>query len=351
MTPAPAEPTPLRFAVLLALLAGALALLCLLALSVGAVWVSPAEIVHILLGGKAEETTHAVLLLFRLPRVMTAVLAGAALALCGLQMQTLFQNPLAGPDVLGISAGASLGVAIVVLIGGSIGATLGAWGLTGAAVAGAAASMALVLAVSVRLRDNLTLLIAGLLVAGLVTAIVSVLQYFATADQMQSFVLWTFGSLGGVTWHRLGIIAPCVAVGVAASLVLAKPLNLLLLGEGYARSMGLNVRRTRYAVIGLVSLLTGCITAFCGPIAFVGIMVPHLARMALPTTNHFKLLPAVALVGAITLVVCDMVAQLPGLSMSLPINAVTSLVGAPVVIWVILTRHEAGRSLGRGRFG
>lgn len=341
----------MRFDVVLATLVLSLLALFILALCVGAVWVPPGNVVSILLGSVPDATQADIVLLFRLPRLLTAVLAGSALALCGLHMQTLFQNPLAGPDVLGISAGASLGVALVVLLGGAFGSALGVWGLTGAAVMGASASMALVLAVSLRLRDNLTLLIVGLMVTGLVTAIVSILQYFATADQTQSFVLWTFGSLGGVTWGRLSVMAPCVALGAMASLVLAKPLNLLLLGEGYARSLGLDVRRTRYGIIVLVAVLTGSVTAFCGPIAFVGIAVPHLTRLLLPTTNHFKLLPAAAIVGSITLVACDMLAQLPGLSMSLPINAVTSLVGAPVVIWVILTRHEAGRSLGRGRFG
>ncbi len=333
-------------------MAAALIFTLLLGLTAGSVFISPWHVLQILTGSAEPSAYNDIVLLFRLPRILTAVFAGAALALAGLLMQTLFQNPLAGPDVLGITAGASLGVAIFTLVGGAAIAGLGlnAVGFTtvGFAVAGSAVAFLAVLAASSRLRGNLTLLILGLMVASIVAALVSALQFFATADETRAFMLWTFGSVGGVTWARLWVLLPTVCLGLAAAALLAKPLNLLLLGEAYAASLGLQVARMRMGILVVTSLLTGAVTAFCGPIAFIGIAVPHIARRLLPTTDHRYLLPLSALTGAFTLAVCDLIAQLPGTSLSLPINVVTSLVGAPVVIVVVLRRSGLWGSFSTG---
>ena len=327
---------------------GALALLFLLALAVGSVHIPPGDIVAILTGGTpGRETWTDIVLRFRLPRALTAVLAGAALSVSGLQMQTLFRNPLAGPFVLGISSGASLGVALVVLAAGAgasavlsgLGA-LGSFGNAMAASLGAAAVLGLVLAVARRIQNNMTLLILGLMFGYASGALVSILVSFSAPERVQTYLIWTFGSFGGVTWSQIRVFAPSVLLGLGISLCSAKPLNALLLGENYARSMGLTVGRARIWILTSASVLAGATTAFCGPIAFLGVAVPHLCRSLCNTSDHRILLPAVVLVGAILALVSDLIARMPGSQHALPLNAVTALLGAPVVTWVILRRRN-----------
>jgi iron complex transport system permease protein len=326
--------------------------LFLINVSSGSVSIPFSEILAMLFGKAASKPSWEVIFFdFRLPKAITASLAGAGLAVSGLQMQTYFRNPLAGPFVLGISSGASLGVALFVLAGTSWGIGFwlsgwaGPWLLTLAAVGGAALVMLLVLLAALRLKDSMTILIVGLMFGSATGAIVSVLQFFAEAGQIQAYLVWTFGSLGNLSWLQLGVFIPVMILGLFICAFLAKPLNALLLGESYARSMGLKVANVRFGIILSTSLLAGCVTAFCGPIAFIGIAVPHLTRIVFNVADHRKLLPAVALFGAGILLFCDLVAQLPGTAQTLPINAVTSLIGAPVVIWVILRRRSAKNSM------
>jgi iron complex transport system permease protein len=281
------------------------------------------------------------------------VLAGAALAASGLQMQTLFRNPLAGPFVLGVNAGASLGVALVVLAAGGVGAAslLPEVGLSvdlgtvGAGMVGAAAVMLLVVSVGRRVRSVVTLLVLGLLIGYATSAAVSMLMHFSAADRIQAFVVWTFGSFGSVGWTRLGILAGAVAAGLAVAAVLVKPLNALLLGEAQAVSLGVRPARIRTLLVASSALLAGAVTAFCGPITFIGVAVPHLARSRLRTADHRVLLPAVVLLGGVVALLADIVSGMPGLDLRLPLNAVTSLLGAPVVATAVL-RSE--RIHGRG---
>jgi iron complex transport system permease protein len=284
----------------------------------------------------------------RLPKACTALLAGAALAVSGLQLQTLFRNPLASPSVLGISAGAALGVALVMMgLGGAttlqrvaqVGLS-GAWLIVAAASAGAALVLLVVLWVSYRIKDQVVILIVGLMIANITTSVVSIWQYFSEPELIRDYLMWTFGSLGGVSGDLLAVLALVVAAGFFGAFLLSKPLNALLLGEAYARSIGQDVQRVKMGVIITTSLLAGAVTGFCGPIAFIGIAVPHLTRALLHTANHHVLSPACAGMGAVVLLACDIVAHLPGYSSVLPINAVTALVGSPVVIWVIIRRNK-----------
>lgn len=332
---------------LLGLLCGALCLVFALDLALGSVRIPLDDIITILFGGGAgKESWRQIVLAYRLPRALTAVLGGAGLSVAGLQMQTLFRNPLAGPFVLGINAGASLGVAAAVLAaGGLAGAGLisglsifGSLGTVVSATLGAALVFGMIMLVSRRVESNMTLLILGLMFGHTAGAAVSVLLHFSAAEQIRIFVAWTFGSFAGVGWDQLQVLAPAVLAGLAAAFLLVKPLNALLLGEAYARSMGLTVRRARLAVLAGTSLLAGAITAFCGPIAFLGVAVPHLCRGLLGTSDHRLLVPAVTLTGGVLALTADLVAQLPGSQAVLPLNAVTSLIGAPVIIWVILQR-------------
>lgn len=331
------------------LLAGGVALLFLLNLAFGSVDIPLTDIIKILAGGTGEDPAwQKILINIRLPRAVTAILAGSALSVGGLQMQTLFRNPLAGPSVLGITSGASLGVAAVMLAGGSLTSIfaiqqLSAWGswlIVGAASLGSAAVLLLILLISVKVRDNVTLLIIGLMVGNITIAVVSIWQYFSHPEQIQDYLIWTFGSLGGVPLNQLWIVALVVLAGGGIATALSKPLNGLLLGENYARSMGLSVSKTRIWIIASTSLLAGGITAFTGPIGFIGIAVPHLTRSLLGTNEHRVLIPGTLLMGALLLLTCDLVARMPGSTATLPISAVTSLVGSPVVIWVIMQRKN-----------
>lgn len=327
-------------------LAALVALVFVLDVALGPVRIAPLRVVRLLLGqvGGADAAVAFIVNEIRLPKALTALAVGSGLAVSGLQMQTLFRNPLAGPSVLGLTAGAGLGVALVVLAGGGAAAGFavrqlglgGSWALVLAATAGAALVLGLVLALAARVRDNVVLLIVGLMIASATGAVVSLWQYFSAPEQIQEYLLWTFGALGGVTGAHLAVLATAVGAGLLGAFASAKPLNALLLGENYARSMGLNVRGARTLIIASTSLLAGAVTAFCGPIGFVGIAVPHLARALLRTADHRVLLPGAGLLGAALVLGCDCLAQLPGSQIPLPLNVVTSLLGAPVVLWVVL---------------
>lgn len=325
-------------------------ILFLLNISLGSVHIPLSDLINITLGGQGDKSTWVnIVWQFRIPKALTAVLAGFGLALSGLQMQTLFRNPLAGPFVLGITSGASLGVATLVMAGSLIGGIINysgvsSWLLVLAASGGAFLVFSLVMLVSTRIKDSMTLLVAGLMFGSATGAIVGIMQFFASAEQLQLYLIWTFGSLGGLTWDELKVLSIVIILGLALVITLMKPLNALLLGEEYAQSMGIPIKKSRIFIIISTSLLAGSITAFCGPIAFVGIAVPHLTRLMINTSDHKILLPAVGLTGAALLLICDTIAQLPGSQYILPINAVTSLVGAPVIIWIILKRKNISKS-------
>jgi iron complex transport system permease protein len=329
-------------------------ILFLISIALGSVAIPSDEILGLFFGKEmSKEAWETIILDFRIPKALTAILAGAALSVSGLIMQTFFRNPLAGPFVLGISSGAGLGVALLILAGGLLGlgfnwdVASGPWMMVWAATSGAAIVMGLVLLVAVRIPDSMTLLIIGLMFGSATGAMVSVLQYFSEAGEIQAYLIWTFGSLGNLSWYQWKVFAPMVFAGLLICTFLAKPLNAMLLGEAYAKSMGISIRRVRIGIIISTSLLAGAVTAFCGPIAFIGIAVPHLTRGLYPVSDHRKLLPAVALTGASVLLVCDIIAQLPGTAQMLPINAVTSLIGAPVVIWVIMRRKNMQNQFAR----
>ena len=320
----------------------------LLDLGFGAVNIPIHEVMNILLGQEAEKTTWTnIILKFRLPKALTATLAGAALGVSGLQMQTLFKNPLAGPFVLGISSGASLGVALVLLTASLTVPTLltdlgmiGDFSLVIAASFGAASVLGLMLVVSRRVQDTMTLLILGLLFGYATSAMVSILLQFSSQERIQSYIMWTFGSFTGVTWQQLAILTPVICVGLLIAVLQSKSLNALLLGESYARSLGLTVQKTRFSVISSASILAGAITAFCGPIAFLGVAIPHLCRSLFNTSDHRILIPSVIIMGAILALFADLVSQILINQMVLPLNAITALIGTPVVTWVILKRNS-----------
>jgi iron complex transport system permease protein len=317
----------------------------LLDLSTGTVHISLKEILHIFFSpSTADPTGQFIVRGIRLPKACTAVLAGCGLSVGGLQMQTLFRNPLADPSILGITAGASLGVAAVMLTGGSM-TTLyaikelgvsGSWLIICAACVGAGGVMLFVLILSRRLRDNVMMLIVGIMIGSITLALISIWQYFSNPEQVKDYLLWNFGSLGGVTGVQLSILSIVVVIGLIVALLSAKMLDALLLGENYARSMGLSARKARAIIICSTSLLAGSITAFCGPIGFIGIAVPHIARFLFNTASHRILIPACSLIGTILLLLCDTFAQLPGSQTVLPINIITSIVGAPLVILLLL---------------
>ncbi len=292
-----------------------------------------------------SETVRTVVLDYRLPKALTAILTGAALSLSGLQMQTIFRNPLAGPYVLGISAGASLGVALFVLGFSSafafgIFSAAGAWSLAMVAWAGSFLVMLLVLYVSAKVNDIMTILILGILFSSAVSAIVAILQYFSDESMLKAFIIWTMGSLGSVTRSQLMVLLPAIGAGILLAFFKVKDLNAFLLGEDYARSLGVSVKTSRVLILLSTSLLAGTITAFCGPIGFIGIAVPHICRVIFKTANHTILVPAVILTGSIVMLFSDIVSQLPGLQATLPINSVTALIGIPVIVWMIVKNRK-----------
>jgi len=293
----------------------------------------------------ADSNFETIILKFRLPKAITALTVGIALSLSGLQMQTVFRNPMAGPDVLGISSGASLGVAFVIL-GFSANISpdslkgFGNWILVAASWAGAGAVMILIMFISSRIKDIMTILILGIMLSSGISAIVTIMQYFSNETMLKAYVIWTMGSLGNLTSSQLNVLLICVSVGVLLSLISAKILNALLLGENYAGSIGLNVRYARIVVFACTSILAGSVTAFCGPIGFIGIAVPHLARILFKTSDHKILIPGTILTGGAVMLASDIISQLPGSESVLPVNSVTSLIGVPVVIWVILRNRK-----------
>ncbi|MGM0622042.1 MAG: iron chelate uptake ABC transporter family permease subunit [Bacteroidota bacterium] len=294
---------------------------------------------------ETNETYRTIILSFRLPKALTAIMTGAALSLSGLQMQTVFRNPLAGPYVLGISAGASLGVALFVLgfssvLAAGIFTTTGAWPLALVAWAGSFLVMLLVLYVSMKVNDIMTILILGILFTSAVSAIVSILQYFSNESMLKAFIVWTMGSLGNVTKAQLSVLAPAILAGILLAFLKIKDLNAFLLGENYARSLGVSIKSSRVIIFLSTSLLAGTITAFCGPIGFIGIAVPHICRVIFKTANHLILVPAVILTGSIVMLFSDIVSQLPGMQTTLPINSVTALIGIPVIIWMIVKNRK-----------
>lgn len=318
-----------------------LALLALLDIRLGSVQITFAEIIQHLRGSDAlTEQQLIILTKFRLPRLATALLAGAALPVCGLQMQTLFRNPLAGPYVLGISSGASFGAALVVL---GVGATgiVATWSLAVAAWVGAGVVMLLLLFVSFRIKDVMTILILGIMFSSGLAAVISIMQYFSQATALKSFVIWSMGSLGNVTGTQLQLMAWAILPLLLLSFAYVKVLNGLMLGEEYAVTMGISIVRSRILILATTSILAGTITAFCGPIGFIGIAVPHMARFLFNQSDHRILMPASMLTGMVVLVLSDIISQMPGTNQVLPINAVTSLIGIPVVIWLVIINRKA----------
>lgn len=324
--------------------------ICLLVLffaniSLGSVAIPLEDILNSMTGGNAtKESWKTIILNFRLPKAITAILVGSGLSISGLLMQTLFRNPLAGPFVLGISSGASLGVAILILGSSALGfllsSTISVWSLPIAASFGAFLVLSAVIIAANKVRNTMSILIIGLMFGSITSAIISVLSYFSEASQIQQFIFWGFGSLGNLSWNELSVFIVIWLLGITGILFIIKPLNSLLLGENYAKSVGINVKKNRNIILLITSVLTGVITAFSGPIAFVGLAVPHIARLIFNTSNHKLLLAASAILGACILLICDSIAQLPTLEFTLPINAITSIFGAPIVIWLLVRKKK-----------
>ena len=309
-------------------------------LALGSTDIALKEMWAALTGGEVDEVVRAIILKIRLTKAVVAVAAGAALSASGLAMQTLFRNPLAGPYVLGVSSGASLGVALFLLgaplLGVAGGSMMQSVGLAGAAWIGSALILAMVLAVSRRIKDIMVILILGMMFSSAVDSVVQILQYLSNESALKAFVIWTMGSLGDVTGEQLIVLLPVVVMGLVLSVAAIKPLNLLLLGENYARTMGLNVRRSRMMILSATVLLAGTITAFCGPIGFIGLAVPHVARMIFASADHRTLMPASMLLGAVVMLVCDLVSK----QLGFPINTITALLGIPIVVLVVVRKKS-----------
>ena len=328
-----------------ALLVTVLVLCFFINLSLGSISIPIKSIFNSLFGTIENSTWEVIISDYRLPKAITAILVGSGLGISGLLMQTLFRNPLAGPFVLGISSGASLGVALVILGSGLFGGFLAAvliskWSIVIASSLGSFFVLLAVLAVSSKVRDTMAILIIGLMFGSITAAVVSVLSYFSSAEQLQQYIFWGFGNLSNLSWSELLIFSIIYIVGIVLSIASIKGLNSLLLGDNYAKSLGLNLKQIRFILILATSLIAGTITAFAGPIAFIGLAIPHLTRQIFKSSNHKILIPAVFLFGAIVMLICDSIAQLPGSDYTLPINAITALVGAPVVIWLIVRQRK-----------
>jgi iron complex transport system permease protein len=305
----------------------------------GSIHISLSEIISVFFGKGAEGINSEILLNFRLPKAITAVLAGASLSVAGLMMQTLFRNPLADPYILGVSSGASLGVALVMMAAAFLPVAFvsSGWALIAAAIIGASIVLVLVVGVSFKVNNAVSLLIVGIMFGTIASSFVSVLQNFSNPDAIKLFVMWTFGSLSAVTWNYMTVLLPVVLVGLGLAFYLQKKLDGLLLGENYARGLGISITKTRFLIVLATGLLAGGITAFTGPIAFVGVAIPHIARGVFRTSLHRILLPACVLLGAALLLFCDIISQMP--TYTLPINTISALFGAPIIIWIILKRR------------
>ncbi|MEK6783503.1 MAG: iron ABC transporter permease [Bacteroidota bacterium] len=317
-----------------------LLLLFFLNIALGSVKIPFNQILESLSGQSEQNILNDIIWQFRFPKAITCIVAGASLATGGLLMQTLFRNALAGPDVLGLSAGASLLVSLTILSGNAIVLSNGPWAISIAASIGSGAVFLLIISIANRLRDNMSLLIIGLMIAAVTQSFVSVLQFVSKAEDLQAFMIWTLGSVGGTNGQEIEVMMVIFCIGGLISYSSIKSLNALLLGNNYAQSVGINLKRSRFLIVLATSLMTGVVTAFCGPIAFVGLAVPHMVRLMIRTSNHKILIPAVMIGGAILLLGCDILAQLPGSTQILPLNAVTSIIGAPVVIWMILKNKK-----------
>jgi iron complex transport system permease protein len=298
--------------------------------------------------GNGTEHGEIIVMQFRLPKAVTAILAGAGMAVSGLLMQTLFRNPLAGPDVLGVSSGAGLGVALTLLtlsplLSISPGSVLYGWSMILAAWAGAGAVMVVIMTVAARMRDIMSVLIVGLLLASAISSIVSLLQYFSNETMLKTYVIWTMGNLGNLSYMQIRILTLAVTAGSAMALIMVKPLNALLMGETFSMSVGVNMQRTRILLLATASIMAGSVTAFCGPIAFLGVAVPHITRLVFSSNDHRILMPGAAICGALILLVSDILSTLPGNGLMVPVNTVTSLIGIPVVLWIIAGKKGIGR--------
>lgn len=316
----------------------------LLDIFMGSISIKPGVVLSTLFN-HSHSDIQTIILKFRLPKAITALTVGVALSLSGLQMQTIFRNPMAGPDVLGISSGASLGVAFLILGFSSSFSPdnitgLGNWILVLASWLGAGTVMLLVMVISSRVKDIMTILILGIMLSSAISAIVTIMQYFSNETMLKAYVIWTMGSLGNLTSNQLNVLLISVSGGIVLSLFSAKMLNALLLGENYAASIGLNVKFARIVIFTCTSILAGSVTAFCGPIGFIGIAVPHVTRILFKTSDHKVLIPGTILFGGIIMIASDILSQMPGSGIVLPINAVTSLIGIPIVIWVILGKQK-----------
>ncbi|MDR1937573.1 MAG: iron ABC transporter permease [Tannerellaceae bacterium] len=337
----------MRLPLFLPVLVVLLFLLFMGSLVYGAVPIPLESVLDILSGRETERASwQHIILQSRLPQAVTAMLAGASLAVSGLLLQTLFRNPLAGPSILGISDGANLGVAAVMLyFGGSLGrlADLPVSGYPAiilAAFAGACAILGVILYFSSRVHNNVMLLIIGIMIGYLASSVISILNFYAAADKVHSYVMWGMGSFAGVSLEQLPLYSACAFGGLIPAILLIKPLNALLLGEMYAANLGIRIRRTRMLILLCTGLLTAITTAFCGPVAFIGLATPHIARLSLGSSNHKMLLPATLLAGACIALLCNILMVVPGANIILPLNAVTPLIGAPVIIYVILNRKN-----------
>lgn len=328
-----------RTTIIFVVLAALTALLLLVDIGAGSVKLSIGEVADALLGRGDNPATTKIVVDIRLTKGIVAIIAGIALSVSGLQMQTLFRNPLAGPYVLGVSSGASLAVALFILgapLTGGLSATAASLGMTGAALVGSAVVLALIAVAGRRIKDIMVVLILGMMVSSAISAIVQILQYMSSDEALKSFVIWTMGSLGNVTSDQLPILAVTVAVGLILAVTTTKSLNLLLLGEEYAVTMGYDNSRGRTMILVSTALLAGSVTAFCGPIGFVGLALPHVARVAFGTADHRVLIPGAALTGAAVMLGCDIVSKL----FVIPVNAVTALVGIPIVIWIVFRNRQ-----------
>lgn len=331
------------------LLVAAVLLFFFLNLLLGSVHIPVESVWNVIWGtGEESEITRNIVLKSRVPQALTAIVAGAGLAVSGLLMQTVFRNPLAGPSVLGISSGASLGVAFVILLSGTLGGValsrlgfVGEIALTIGATAGAFAVMALIVYVSQHVKGNVTLLIIGVMIGYLASAIIGVLKFFSVEEDIRAYVIWGLGSFARVSGGQMLLFAGIMVVLLPLSFLLVKTLNLLLLGDGYARNLGLNIRRARFLVISFSGILTAIVTAYCGPIMFLGLAVPHLSRALFQTSDHRVLMPATLFMGSVLALVCNLLARMPGFEGALPVNSVTALVGAPVVVYVLFNKRKS----------
>ena len=327
------------------ILGALLVLLFLVNIGLGSVLIPLKAIIQIILGDETvKEAWHYIILDYRLPKALAAIMTGSGLAVAGLMMQTLFKNPLAGPFVLGISSGASLGVAFLILGGSAFGFSAliipNGWGSIIAASLGSFTVLSIVLLVASRVRDAMALLIIGLMFGSLTSAVVSILSYFSPAEELQRYMFWSFGSLGDISWQALGILSICYFIGIVLALAVTKSLNSLLLGDHYAQTLGVSLQKSRFIILIATSILAGSLTAFVGPIAFVGLAVPHLIRQWFTASNHWILMPACILGGAVLMLFCDTLAQMPFFQFTLPINAITSIIGAPIVIWLLIRKKK-----------